>query len=75
MVTIRLKDCKGLDHLVAMIAVGGIVALHDSRSTPHRPLDNAGSVQFTEKVIRHDTRFDVIDEIDSLTVLYEKVFK
>lgn len=52
-----------------VIAPGGIVALHDSRSTPQRPIEDAGSVRFTNAVILRDTRFTVVDVVDSLTVL------
>lgn len=52
-----------------LIARGGIVALHDSRSTPTRLIDDAGSVRFTAEVIKNDPDFRVVDEIDSLTVL------
>jgi predicted O-methyltransferase YrrM len=46
---------------------GGVVALHDSRPMPGRdPLD---SVRFTSEVVLHDSRFAVVDAIDSLTVL------
>jgi predicted O-methyltransferase YrrM len=52
-----------------LVAGGGIVALHDSRSTPSRPIDDAGSVRYTAEMIVTDTRFSVLDVIDSLTVL------
>ena len=52
-----------------LVAAGGIVALHDSRSTPARPIDDAGSVRFTNAVILKDAAFTVVDAIDSLTVL------
>ena len=52
-----------------LLAPGGIVALHDSRSTPQRPIDDAGSVRFTNAVILKDAAFTVVDAIDSLTVL------
>jgi predicted O-methyltransferase YrrM len=52
-----------------LVAGGGIVALHDSRSTPERSIDDAGSVRFTNAVILKDPRFRVIDTVDSLTVL------
>jgi predicted O-methyltransferase YrrM len=52
-----------------LVARGGVVALHDSRSTPEHPLDDTGSVRFTQQVIRQDARYRVIDEVDSLTVL------
>ena len=53
----------------ALVAPRGIVALHDSRPCPARPIHDAGSVRFTAEVIRRDLRFTVIDEQDSLTVL------
>ena len=52
-----------------LIARGGTVALHDSRSTATRAIDDAGSVRFTAEVIKKDPHFRVVDEIDSLTVL------
>ena len=51
------------------VGIGGLIALHDSRSTPERPIETAGSVRFTNEVIRADSSFRVIDEVDSLTVL------
>ncbi len=45
------------------------MALHDSRSTPERPIDQAGSVVFTNEVIRHDPRYEIIETVDSLTIL------
>ena len=52
-----------------LVEAGGIVALHDSRSTPERPIDDAGSVKVTNDVILRDERFSVVDTVDSLTVL------
>jgi predicted O-methyltransferase YrrM len=51
-----------------LIGPSGIIALHDSRSTAEHPLD-ADSVRFTQSVVLSDTRFRVVEEIDSLTVL------
>ena len=51
------------------VAPGGVVALHDSRSTPERSIDDAGSVQFTREVILRDPRFESVDVVDSLTVV------
>jgi predicted O-methyltransferase YrrM len=46
---------------------GGLVALHDSRPMLDRePLE---SVRFTIEIVRHDSRFAVVDEVNSLTVL------
>src|SRR5205814_5561841 len=52
-----------------LIAVGGVVALHDSRSSPQRQIDHAGSVLYTQAVILRDPGFRVAEEVDSLTVL------
>jgi hypothetical protein len=46
---------------------GGVVALHDSRAMPGR--DVLDSVRFTTEVAVKDTRFAVVDTVDSLTVL------
>ena len=59
-------DWEGWSELVAP---GGLIALHDSRSSPVRPIDNAGSVRFTTEVILADPRYQVAETIDSLTVL------
>jgi predicted O-methyltransferase YrrM len=52
-----------------LIAIGGIVALHDSRSTPKRMIDDAGSVQFTNEAIVRDPKFRIVETVDSLTIL------
>ena len=52
-----------------LIATGGIVALHDSRSSDSRRIDDAGSVRFTREVILADPDFRVEETVDSLTVL------
>jgi predicted O-methyltransferase YrrM len=52
-----------------LVQKGGVVALHDSRSTPERPIDEAGSVKVTSRVILPDSRFETVDTVDSLTVL------
>jgi predicted O-methyltransferase YrrM len=52
-----------------LVEPGGIVALHDSRSTPERRIDDAGSVKVTNDVILRDPRFTVVDTVDSLTVV------
>jgi len=51
-----------------LVQADGLVALHDSRSTPERPID-AGSVRVTNTVILRDPRFSVLETVDSLTVL------
>lgn len=52
-----------------LIVRGGIVALHDSRSTATKNLDDAGSVIYTREIVRSDQRFELVEEIDTLTVL------
>lgn len=52
-----------------LVAPGGLMALHDSRSTPERPIEDAGSVRYTTQVILRDPHFAVIDTVESLTVL------
>jgi len=52
-----------------LMEVGGVVALHDSRAYSERPIGDAGSVRFTQQVIRKDPRYHVVEEVDSLTVL------
>lgn len=53
----------------ALVEPGGIVAIHDSRSTPTRDIRDAGSVKVTNAVILRDEQFEVVDLVDSLTVL------
>lgn len=54
-----------------LVGVGGIVALHDSRSTPENPIV-ADSVRFTQSVVLHDPRFRLRAEVDSLTIMERK---
>ncbi len=50
-----------------LIGPAGIIAMHDSRSTPENP-NTLDSVRYTQEVIRQDPRFELIDEVDSLSV-------
>lgn len=52
-----------------LIAQGGVIALHDSRSYVDRQIDHVGAARYTAEVIRKDPRFEVIDEVDSVTVV------
>jgi predicted O-methyltransferase YrrM len=52
-----------------LVESGGVVALHDSRSTPERRIEEAGSVKVTNEVILRDPRFEGIEAVDSLTIL------
>jgi predicted O-methyltransferase YrrM len=60
------SDWTAWSHLVAH---GGIVGLHDSRSTPDRPIDDAGSVRATKQLVLPDPRFELVEAVDSLTIL------
>ena len=55
-----------------LIAPGGLVCLHDSRSTPERNIDTAGSVRATKTIVLTDPDFELVEEIDSLTVVRRK---
>lgn len=52
-----------------LVERGGIVALHDSRSSAGRPIDDAGSAIYTREVILTDPRFKVVEFADTLTIL------
>lgn len=55
-----------------LVAPGGIVCLHDSRSTSARRIDDAGSVRATTDVVRRDVGFELLDEVDSLTIVAKR---
>jgi predicted O-methyltransferase YrrM len=52
-----------------LILPGGTIALHDSRSSPGRPIEDWGSVRYTRDVIERDPNFEIVEAVDSLTVL------
>jgi len=52
-----------------LVAPDGIVALHDSCSSPTRQIDGAGSAIFTREVIVSDPRFRLLETVDTLTIL------
>jgi predicted O-methyltransferase YrrM len=52
------------------IKPGGLMLLHDTRVPAHDPsVANLGSHQYFESVIKHDSRFTLVDAVDSLSVL------
>ena len=52
------------------MATGGIIALHDTRVPAHNPRVAAlGSYQYFESHIRQDSRFEIIEQVDSLSIL------
>jgi predicted O-methyltransferase YrrM len=54
----------------SLVVAGGVIALHDSRSVPARP--DLGSVAYTEQVILSDPRFELLEQVQSLTVLQRR---
>jgi len=52
-----------------LVATGGLVALNDSRSSDARSIDDAGSAVFTRDVILKDSRFKVVEFVETITVL------
>jgi len=52
-----------------LVAPGGVVCLHDSRSTAARDISTAGSVRATNEIVLRDPDFELIEQIDSLTVV------
>lgn len=52
-----------------LVAPGGVVALHDSCSCATRQIDDAGSAVCTREVIRQDPHFELLEVVDTLTVL------
>jgi predicted O-methyltransferase YrrM len=52
-----------------LVTRGGIVALHDSHSSAERDLEGVGSVTYTQEVILSDPRFELVEVVDTLTVL------
>jgi predicted O-methyltransferase YrrM len=52
-----------------LVAPDGIIALHDSCPSPTHHIEAAGSVAFTREVILRDPLFEVIETINTLTVI------
>ena len=55
-----------------LVTPAGVVALHDSCSSAYRQIDDAGSTIYTREVIRHDTRFQLVEVADTLSVFRRK---
>jgi predicted O-methyltransferase YrrM len=52
-----------------LVSVGGVVALHDSRSSAARAIDDAGSARVTRELVLADPGFRPIDAVDTVTVV------
>ena len=55
-----------------LVEPGGVIAIHDSRSSPGGHSTEVGGVRFTSDVILKDGRFELAEAVDSLTVLLRK---
>jgi len=55
-----------------LIAPDGIVALHDSCSSESINLEGTGSVICTQDVILRDGRFELIEQVDTLSIMRRK---
>lgn len=54
----------------ALIVVGGLIALHDTcRSGASEKASGLDSYRFYEEVIQQDARFELVDQVDTLSVL------
>lgn len=52
------------------VVKGGIIALHDTRIPSHNPnVEHLGSYKYFESHIRHDSRFLIVEQVDSLSIL------
>lgn len=49
-----------------LLAIGGIVALHDSVNCTAR---NVGSERFTQAVIKRDPSYEFVESVDTLTIM------
>jgi predicted O-methyltransferase YrrM len=52
-----------------LVGPGGIIALHDSRPIPADGSEEQSSVRYTREVVLKDQRFEVLEVVDSVTVL------
>jgi predicted O-methyltransferase YrrM len=55
-----------------LVGRGGVICLHDSRSTPEREIEDTGSVVATSEVVLTDPAFELVEAIDSLTVVMRR---
>jgi predicted O-methyltransferase YrrM len=54
-----------------LVATGGVIAIHDSRPSG-RNSEDSGGVRFTNDAVLLDSGFEVVEAVDSLTVLRRK---
>lgn len=52
------------------IVPGGVILLHDTRASVHNPgVEKLGSALYFEQHIRHDPRFRLVEQVDTMSVL------
>jgi len=51
------------------VSPGGIIALHDTLPAREPTSPNLGSVEFFDNTIVHDNRFQIVEQVDTLSVL------
>ena len=55
------------------VSLGGVIALHDTQAVASNSgAAELGSVEFFERHIRHDSRFEIMEKVDSLSVLHRR---
>jgi len=55
------------------VGSGGIIALHDTLLTPDKPMGYMlGSIEYFRDHIQHDSRFEIVRQKDSLSVLRKR---
>ena len=69
------RDGKTADRAYSRdrLARGGIIALHDTLLTPEKPFGyTLGSIDYFRDHIRHDARFELLCQQDSMSVLKKR---
>lgn len=55
------------------VSPGGVLALHDTHAVASNPdVAGLGSVEYFDSQIRHDGRFEIVEQVDSLSVLVRR---
>lgn len=56
------------------VSPGGIIALHDTKIPDHNPrIRDLGSYQYFESHIRHDDRYELLCQVDSVSILKRRI--
>lgn len=57
------------DAWAPLVAPDGIVAVHDSRVSEEAPSFRPDSLDYAQRVVRRDARFEIVEEAGSMTVM------